>query len=46
MYVVRFLNEKRQVVSKEFSSAYQCRMFVNKARRSKRISLISYPHID
>lgn len=46
MYTVRFINERGQTVTKVFSSAYQCRMFINKARRSKRISLISYPHID
>lgn len=45
MYVVRFLNEKRQVVSKEFSSAYQCRLFIKKAKHSKRISLLSYPNV-
>lgn len=46
MYIVRFLNEKHQIVQKEFSSAYQCRLFIKKAKHSKRIALISYPHID
>lgn len=33
-------------VSKEFSSPYQCRLFINKIRHSKRVRLISYPNIQ
>ena len=30
-------------IKKVFDSAYKCRIFVNKARHSKKISLVSYP---
>ena len=44
MYTVRFINENGKTVTKVFSSAYQCRLFIQKARHSKRISLLSYPN--
>lgn len=34
------------VLKKSFSSPYQCRLFINKCNRSKKIRLISYPIID
>ena len=42
---VRFINERGKLVSLEFDSVYRCRLFVQKAKRSKRITLISYPLI-
>lgn len=42
-YVVRFLNEKGDIVKKEFESLYKCRLFVNKCKHSKRVTLVSYP---
>lgn len=43
MYTVAFLNENNKVVELRFDSPYQCRLFVNKAKKSKRIKLLSYP---
>ncbi len=43
MYEVWFLNERGQRVRKEFTSVYQCKLFVNKLKRSKRCKLLSYP---
>ena len=45
LMVVSFLNERKKVVSMVFDSAYKCRLFVQKAKRSKRITLLSYPNI-
>lgn len=42
-YVVQFLNEKGNLITKEFDSLYKCRLFVNKCKHSKRVTLISYP---
>ena len=44
MYKVVFINERGARVSKVFTSEYECRKFVNKARYSKRIRLVSYPN--
>lgn len=43
VYTVKFINESGKTVTRVFNSAYQCRLFIQKARRSKRISLLSYP---
>ena len=44
MYKVVFINERGAHVTKVFDSEYLCRQFVNKAKHSKRIRLISYPN--
>ena len=44
MYTVRFLNERGRVVALDFNSAYRCRLFVKKASKSKKITLLSYPN--
>lgn len=44
MYQVTFIvNETKAVVTKTFSSPYQCRKFVNKLYYSKKLTLISCP---
>lgn len=44
MYIVKFLvRESGAVVERIFHSPYQCRLFVNKLRHSKKLQLISYP---
>lgn len=44
MYKVVFLNLKTGTrVEKEFNSPYLCRKFLNKARRSKEITIVSEP---
>lgn len=45
MLIVKFINERGIVVSKEFDSAFYCRKFIEKAKKSKRITLVSYPNI-
>lgn len=40
---VVFINERGTRVTKTFDSAYLCRKFVNKLKRSKRCVLVSYP---
>ncbi len=40
---VVFLNEHGERCTRFFDSAYQCRLFVNKLRHSKRCKLVSYP---
>lgn len=45
MLIVRFINEHGNMVSKTFDSPYFCRKFIEKAKRSKRITLVSYPNI-
>lgn len=42
-YVVQFLNERGDLVKKEFDSLYKCRVFVLKCKHSKRVTLVSYP---
>lgn len=42
-YRVQFLNERGELVTKEFDSLYKCRLFVNKCKHSKRVTLVSYP---
>lgn len=42
-YVVQFLNERGDLVKREFDSLYKCRLFVNKCKHSKRVRLVSYP---
>ena len=41
--VVFVVKESGAVVSKLFDSEYLCRIFVNKAMRSKKLCLVSYP---
>jgi len=43
--VVFAIRETGQRVDKVFDSAYRCRLFINKLRRSKKLKLISYPNI-
>lgn len=42
-YIVQFLNERGDLVKKEFDSLYKCRVFVMKCKHSKRVRLVSYP---
>ena len=42
-YVVQFLNERGNLVKKEFDSLYKCRVFVLKCKHSRRVTLVSYP---
>jgi len=43
--VVKFMKDG-VVIPKKFDSMYRCRKFVERAKRSKRITLISYPLFD
>lgn len=43
--IVKFMKDG-VVIPKRFDSMYRCRKFVEKAKRSKRIMLISYPLFD
>ena len=45
VYTVRFINEHGRKVLKKFESAYDCRLFIKKAKMSKKITLVSYPNI-
>lgn len=40
---VVFLNQKGVKLVKRFSSPYHARNFVNRARRGRKITLVSYP---
>ena len=40
---VVFINDRGTRVEKVFDSEFQCRKFVNKLKRSKRCTLVSYP---
>lgn len=42
-YVVQFLNERGDLVKREFNSLYKCRLFVLKCKHSRRVTLVSYP---
>ena len=42
MYEVVLLNEKEQKFSKEFNSEYLFNKFLNKAKRSKKLTIVSY----
>lgn len=42
-YAVRFIANGR-IVTEYFVSAYACRKFVERAKRSKKIYLLSYPN--
>ena len=42
MYEVVLLNENGQKFSKEFNSEYLFNKFLNKAKRSKKLTIISY----
>jgi len=42
MYEVVLLNEKGQKFSKEFNSEYLFNKFLNKAKRSKKLIIVSY----
>lgn len=43
MKVTYIINESKTRVTKTFESAYLCRQFVNKLKRSKKCTLVSYP---
>ena len=42
---VVFINESGERCVRVFDSAYQCRLFINKLRHSKRCRLVSYPNV-
>lgn len=42
MYEVVLINEKGQKFTKEFDSEYLFRKFLNKAKRSKKLTVIGY----
>lgn len=44
MNVTFIVNQTGKRVTKEFDSEFICRKFVNKARFSKKITLVSYPN--
>ena len=44
--VVFLVNETGERVTKLFDSPYHCRLFVNKLKHSKRLSLVSYPILN
>lgn len=44
--VVFLVKETGAKVTKVFDSPYRCRLFVNKLKHSKRLSLIAYPILD
>ena len=43
--VVYLIRETGDILTATFDSAYQCRLFINRCRHSKRVQLISYPNI-
>lgn len=43
MKVVFIVNTTKKKVEKTFESPYLCRQFVNKLKRSKKCTLVSYP---
>lgn len=45
MYEVVLINEKGEKFKKEFTSEYLFRKFLNKAKRSKKLTVISYGRI-
>lgn len=45
MYEIVLLNEKGEYFTKEFTSEYLYRKFLNKAQRSKKLTVISYGRI-
>lgn len=42
MYEVVLINEKGQKFTKEFDSEYLFKKFLNKAKRSKKLTIVSY----
>ena len=42
MYEVVLINEKGQKFAKEFNSEYLFKKFLNKAKRSKKLTVVSY----
>ena len=42
MYEVVLINEKGQKFIKEFNSEYLFKKFLNKAKRSKKLTVVSY----
>lgn len=42
MYEVVLINEKGQKFAKEFNSEYLFRKFLNRAKRSKKLTVVSY----
>ena len=45
MYEIMLLNEKGEKFSKTFTSEYLYRQFLNKAKRSKKLTILSYGRI-
>lgn len=41
---VVFINDRNVRVTKRFDSEYRCRLFVNKLKRSRRCTLVSFPN--
>lgn len=46
MYEVVLLNEKGERFTKTFNSEYLYRQFLNKAKRSKTLTIVSYGRIN
>lgn len=46
MYEVVLLNEKGERFTKTFNSEYMFRNFLNKAKRSKKLMVVSYGRIN
>lgn len=46
MYEVVLLNEKGERFTKTFNSEYMFRNFLNKAKRSKTLTIVSYGRIN
>lgn len=46
MYEVVLLNEKGERFTKTFNSEYMFRNFLNKAKRSKKMIIVSYGRIN
>lgn len=42
MYEIVLINEKGQKFTKEFNSEYLFNKFLNKAKRSKKLTVVSY----
>lgn len=42
MYEVVLINEKGQKFAKEFNSEYLFKKFLNKAKRSKKLTVVAY----
>ena len=42
MYEIVMINERNQIFNKYFNSEYLYRQFLNKAKRSKKLTVVSY----